>query len=227
MDFKDISSEIASISHNYAIHKLPPWLLRLQEQIQQLLHKLREFLDSLFRHRAVGPGNNLTMSTLMQYGVYVAGGLAFLGICYYLWRRASVHQEVVAATKRGAASVDKILDSTGYRAQAEKLASAGEFKGACRALYLCLLQRMHEEKVAVFAPAKTNYEYRYILQAYPHLQTSFMQMADIVEQSWFGNKEAGGDDFTQCRDILSQAGTEVERIGAEKAKAAARAEAEL
>ena len=157
------------------------------------------------------------MSVLLQYSVYLLGAIALLAICYLLWKRVAAGRQEKSATKRGAASVDKILDSQGYRQEAERLAGSGDYKGACRALYLCLLQNMHEKTVAVFAPAKTNFEYRYVLAAYPPLQSGFTQLIEIVENVWFGNKNAEQDDYTRCLQILAETEPEVERIGAANA----------
>lgn len=217
MEYKDVSPDIASVSQGYASHKFPSWWLRLQDLLQQFLLWLQDWLNAIFHQRGPGVGDNRSLSMLLQYGLYFAGAIALGVICYLLWRRAALRKETLSSTRRGAAAIDKILDSKGYRSDAERLAGLGDFKGACRALYLCLLQQMHEQQVATFAPAKTNYEYRYLLLSFPQLKSGFIQLAEIVEQIWFGNKPALTDDYAQCLHILAQASSEVERISAERA----------
>ncbi len=217
MEFKDASPEISAVAQHYSGHKLPPIVLRLQDLLLQFLQWVQEWLNKIFRHHTAGPSDNKSMSILLQYAVYFLGAIALLAICYLLWKRVSSSREEQAATKRGAVSVDKILDSQGYRQEAGRLASARDYKGACRALYLCFLQNMHEKTVAVFAPAKTNFEYRYLLAAYPPLQSGFTQLIEIVENVWFGNKNAEEDDYTRCLQILAETEPEVERIGAANA----------
>lgn len=219
MEFKDHSLEIEAVSKNYISHDFPPWLLRLQELTQQMLQFLQELLERLLRNRASsGPADSHSLSTLLQYALYLAGIIAFVLICYLLLKRAAQAREETAEARRGAASIEKILDSQGYRKEAEKLALAADFRGACRALYLSLLQDMHEKSVAAFAPAKTNYEYRYLLAGFPQLQSSFMQLAEIIEQVWFGNKNAGMDDYTECLNLLASASQEVQSISANSEK---------
>lgn len=214
MEFKDHSAEIAAVSQNYAGHKLPLWLTRMQELVQQILQSLQEFLNTLFQMRSNGGiGDNRSLSTLLQFGLYLAGFVAFLAILYLLWKRVTLARTQAVANTRGAASIEKILGSQGYRQEAEKSALAGDFKGACRNIYLCLLQDMHERSVAAFAPTKTNYEYRYLLGQYPGLQSAFMKLAEIVESVWFGNKRAETSDYNECLGILAQALTESEKIG--------------
>lgn len=217
MEFKDHSSQIAEVSKNYLHHETPGWLVRWQELLQQLQQWWYELWERIFNSQhGSGPTDSRGFSTLLQYGLYVAGLIAFVGICYLLWRRVLRLNEEKISTTRGASSMEKILDSEGYRQEAERLASAENYKGACRALYLCLLQYMHEKTVAVFAPAKTNYEYRYLLLSYPTLQSSFMELAEIVEVVWFGNKTAERSDYAECLEILSIAREEIERIYAER-----------
>lgn len=224
MAYRDISAEIEAISRGYVSHPLPHWVLRAQEILQQWWQSVQEWLNHLFQHKAIGPANNTQFSTLLQYALYLAGALAFIAICVLLARKASLRRQQLASKRRGAASIDKILDSQGYRKDAERLAATGDFKGACRALYLSLLQQMHEKKVAIFAPAKTNYEYRYLLISFPKLQSNFIEIADIVEQIWFGNKQAAREDFSQCRRLLATAEKEVESVAAARAKLNAEAE---
>jgi hypothetical protein len=221
MEFRDISAEIASVSANYASHKLPVWWLRLQEILRQLCQWLQDFLNKIFHHHGPGPADSSSLSTLLQYGLYLAGALSFLTICFLLFRRAARQARRLAAQKRGAASVEAILDAGGYAEEAERLAVQGDFKGACRAIYLSLLQNLHEKKVAIFAPAKTNYEYRYLLVSYPQLSSLFASLAEIVEQVWFGNKQAFADDYAQCKKILAEAAVQAESIAAQKARAGA------
>ncbi len=218
MDFKDISPQIESIAENYKSQKLPDWILRIQELIQQLLQWLQEFLENLFHVRHPGPSDSRSLSLLIQYGIYFAGIVALAAGLFFLLKYAARKKHEAAGGKRGAEKVERILSSQGYRTEATSLATSSNFRGACRSLYLCLLQQMHEKSVAVFAPAKTNYEYRYILSAYPLLQSTFVSIAEIVEEVWFGNREAENSDYTSCLELLDRAGLELDKIQSEKAR---------
>ncbi len=222
MEFKDVSPEIASVAQNYSGPKLPSWILKGQDLLLQFWQWLQEWLNALLRHKSPGDTDSSSFSTFMQFGLYAIGVAAVLTILYLLWRRVARNRESKIATTRGAASVDKILDSRGYRLEAEKMSSVGDFKGACRAVYLCLLQNMHEKSVAAFSPAKTNYEYRYLLAAYPNLLNDFMQIANIVEFVWFGNKQAETDDYSRCLTLLHATDAELEKLAAAASEKAAR-----
>lgn len=224
MEFKDASPDIAAISQNYSYQPSPSWLIRFQEAVREILQALEQLLNSLFQIKSPGGADSRAVSSAMMYAVYLAGALALIAILYYFWKRARQASEAEASTKRGASAVEKILDSQGYRNESARHAGTGDYKSACRYLYLCFLQLMHEKNVTAFAPAKTNYEYRYILSAYPSLQSGFKDLAETVELVWFGNKTADNSDLEQCKKILERLEPEIDRISAEKARLTAAAE---
>lgn len=227
MEFKDASSDIAEISKDYQFDPAPNWLVRIQELIQQALLALQQFLDSLFQTRHSAASDSRSLSTFMQLALCLAGAIALVFIIYFLWKRVKQVAEEKISSKRGASAIEKILDSAGYRQEAETLAQDGNYRSACRALYLCLLQLMHEKNVTPFAPAKTNYEYRYLLASYGKVQEGFKKLAEIVELVWFGNKEANRIDYEECIAILLSLEPEIEKISAEKARLAAEAAASV
>ncbi len=216
MSHRDVSAELAAIAPSYKSEPVPDWMIRVQELIQQLLQAAQDLLENFFRLRPHSGANNSAVSTVIQYIVYLLGAVAVIAILYVLWRKAQDKTEKLAATRRGAAAVEKILDSSGYKAEAANYAKTRDFKSACRSIYLCFLQNMHEKSVVVFAPAKTNFEYRYLLVSYPALQKEFINLADIVEHVWFGNRQAEEDDYTACLNLLAQADSEVDRISQAK-----------
>lgn len=213
MAYKDISAEIAEIARNYQIPKAPNWLHRLQELAQQIAQWLQELLELIFKHRGPGHSDTRGISTFLQYLLYFAGAAALLIIVYLLLKRFLERKKEEDAKKsKASVSIEQILDSQGYAAEAEKLAAEGNFRGACRALYLSLLQVLHENSVAKFAPAKTNYEYRYLLAKHEELLSNFIPFAELVEEMWFGQKKADTNDYESCRQYLGKASMEAQRI---------------
>ena len=216
MGFKDISADITEVARHYKSQDLPPLVVKVQEILQQILQAIQEFWYNLFNLKSPGASNSTAFSNAIQYLMYVLGAAALIALIYVLWRRVAQKQQEVASTRRGAAAMEKILDAAGYRLEAEAFARANDFKSACRSLYLCLLQYMHEKSVVVFAPAKTNYEYKYLLAEFSELQSVFVRFADIVEHTWFGNRQAESVDYQQCIELLSTAEGNVNRIAAER-----------
>lgn len=186
------------------------------DAVSRLLRAILQFIrDLLTPHGSALDSRGL--SNLLQVGIYIVTGIALIWLCVLLYRRARTARTTTAQSTRGATMVEELLDSEGWRKQAEKLAAAGDYKGACRALYLSLLQRLHENEIAVFAPAKTNYEYMYSLAKYPDIQAPFRELAERVEVIWFGNKDALSEDYVLSKEQLDAMDADIKRVGALKA----------
>lgn len=213
---RDISKEIAEVASNYSFTKPPDWLENLLRKAGNLWRAFWEW----FRDQLVFSSGNLDssgISDFMRNLIYVVAAAGIVWLVYVLWNRARTKGGGAHDGTRGASVVEELLDADGWQRQADTLAASGDYKGACRALYLSLLQRLHENGIAVFAPAKTNYEYAYTLGKYPSIQAAFKELADRVEVIWFGNKEATTDDYTASKAQLVEMAPEIQRIGAAQA----------
>lgn len=207
---KDITPEIEAIASGYEYHKPPDFLVRLGELLAQLNQWLISFLQSL-RINVPGALDSRSVSGVMQMTIFIAGACGIVIVFWLMWRRASANGENKNNTRRGASAVEEILDASGLKMEAGKLAKRGEFRQACRSLYLALLQCLHEGGIAAFSPAKTNYEYRYLLSNHPRLKQNLIAMADRVEPIWFGGTDAILDDYNACLSILSSVENEIAR----------------
>lgn len=222
MPYPDISNELTSLADKYHYHKPPDMVVHFQELMRQLLQWLWAWLDSLSL-RVPGGTDSRPLSSLMMAIVCLAGLLATVAIIYVVTNRIKRTASEEKAKSKGLVSVEKILNSAELKEEAAQLASRREFKAACRSLYLSLLQLLHEKEIAVFAPAKTNYEYFYLLNAHKDLQKGFRSLAETVELVWFGTKSAEKEDFETCNGALQQLEDEVKRIHEHKQLARAAA----
>jgi Domain of unknown function (DUF4129) len=196
VEFKDISKPLAEVASQYHFHQPAPALLTLREYLAKLLRWLNELWHNLFNHGGSSLDSK-SISLVMQILIVVAFVVAVGAAVYHLLKHIRSQSAEKLQTIRGATAIEVIESAAGWKAQAEKLAGSRDYRGACRALYLSLLQTLDENKIAPFAPTKTNYEYSYALAPYPQLQHEFRQLADLVEVVWFGNKEADADDYTR------------------------------
>ena|ERR1700679_618668 len=62
------------------------------------------------------------------------------------------------------------------------------------------LHLLDERNIMAFSATKTNYEYFYALKRMAKVAESFHNLVDLVEHIWFGDKEATGEDYKQCRE---------------------------
>lgn len=197
MKYSDASPAIAEIAKNYQYPKHPEAVGNLQDLISQLLQALMDWLHSL-NMTVPQTTDSRGISISLQYSLYGLGVIGAVILIYVLFRHVKTRQKALASKKRGALDVEQELNASGWKEEADKLARTGEYRGACRALYLSLLQALDENKIAIFAPAKTNYEYRYLLAKHPEIRDGFASVADVVELVWFGNKTAGQEDYKAC-----------------------------
>jgi hypothetical protein len=87
-------------------------------------------------------------------------------------------------------------------AQAEKKASAGDYRSALRDLYLALLYELDQRRIISFKPAKTNGEYLVeIRRSAASLEASFRPMADLFDYKWYGLEPCGKEDYLQGREF--------------------------
>jgi hypothetical protein len=201
MEPRDVSKQIAEIAQNYFFAKQPEFVRSALEWLAKGLRWIADFLHELFRtdHNSV---DSQAMSSAMQVAVWVIGIAGVLVMIWALVHRARNFNKDTQLKTVGAVEVEELQDANGWKRQAERLATQNDYKGACRALYLSLLQCMHERGVAEFAPARTNYEYSYTLARYPEVQKDFRRMAERVERIWFGNREASGSDYGEAMSDL-------------------------
>jgi hypothetical protein len=212
---RDVTNEIAEVAKHYHFSKTPSIVEDLIKQFWQIVRALLEWWNSLTGPHASALDSR-NVSTLLQVVIYVATGCAMVALVVLLYRRARTAGGDKKRTTKGASAVEEILDARGWRTQAEKLAGTGDYKGACRAVYLCLLQSLHENEIARFAPAKTNYEYSYTLAKYPDIQTPFRDLAERVELIWFGNKQASREDYDVSIRQLDGLSGDIKRVAALK-----------
>lgn len=215
MVYRDVSSEIQQVAASYHYQKPPALVESIRDLLLQLLRMFLQILHDLFQHNG-GTSDARSLSFLIQFAVYFCGVLAIIALAYLLFKRIRTVTRVKRSTVRGAIEVEELLDASGWKTQADRLAAAQQYKPACRAVYLSLLQDMHEHHIADFAPAKTNYEYAYSLAKYPRIQSDFRQLSALVETIWFGNKEASRDDYDASVGILQGLHRSIEQSAADK-----------
>lgn len=197
----DISRQLEEVARSYQYHKPPDVLLVLQEKLAAALRWLYDLLAS-FNILVPGLADTRAVGDLMQLIVYAAGAAAVLLVIAVAWSRLGQLQSQSALARQGKLSFETVLDAAGWMGEAGLLAERGDYRSACRALYMSMLKLLDERGIAPFAPARTNYEYAYMLSAHPHLQPPFRRLVDRVESVWFGGCQADRSMFSECRELL-------------------------
>jgi hypothetical protein len=211
----DISKELAEVGRSYYFAEQPGFVRDLMQWAAKVVRSIVEFFREIFRHDQ-GAMDSHGMSFLLQVAIWAVGIVGVGLLAWALIYRARHYKKLIAQQVRGAADVEELHDSAGWKRQAEALAQQEDYKGACRAVYLSLLQDLHERGVAEFAPARTNYEYSYALSRHPQIQQRFRVVADRVELIWFGDRDATGDDYQSALRDLCEMDSEMQMIESQR-----------
>lgn len=209
MTYRDINEELLSVSSAYKYHKPPELFVNVQELMQKLSQWFLEWWYKLFRVQEQGATNSRSMSDLLQLLIISAAILAAFIIGYVIYKRVSVQKSSVLAKRKGASAIEEILSWEGYERESTAQAALGEYRNASRSLYLSCLQLLDYKQIAAFAPAKTNYEYLYMLVKHQSVCEGFRSLSGRIEKIWFGQDSALEEDYLFCREVFSRLKSEL------------------
>jgi hypothetical protein len=87
--------------------------------------------------------------------------------------------------------------------QARDLQQQGNYGAASRALYMAMLQRLHDVKLVLHNPSRSDGEYLGLTQ---HLSQpgSYQTLIQTHEQTCFGNTEITEDAYLQCQQAYQE-----------------------
>jgi hypothetical protein len=89
--------------------------------------------------------------------------------------------------------------------RSQKLYRQGNYREACRCLYLAILQHLHDTKILLHQPSRTDAEYLQLLRS--SSQTSIQPYETLMathEQLCFGNGEMSPENYEQCRQAYRE-----------------------
>jgi hypothetical protein len=85
-----------------------------------------------------------------------------------------------------------------WEQRSSQLAAKGEYREACRSLYMAMLQRLHEATVAPQQPSRTDGEYLQILRQIPRWQT-YQVLLQTHERLCFNDDILSSTVFEHCQ----------------------------
>ncbi len=217
MDYKDVKPQLEKLAGEFQYKDPPDFLVQLQELSSYILRAIADFLRQ-FRIILPGSADTSAVGNLMQIVIVVVGVICLAAVLFVTFSKMKLLKEQAQLAKRGALSLEEMLDSNGWQERAATMAQQKNFGEACRALYLSIIYRLDESKILPFSPTRSNYEYWYALSGKEGLQRGFRRLSDMVEIMWFGDHEASEDDFIYCQRLFTTLESET-KIWQEKAEA--------
>ncbi len=127
----------------------PDWLTRALDRASALAERFIELLARL----AGGPDG---AGTGINWGFLIAVGLVLAALVIVVWRIGLPRWRRRSAA--GAVEADPTVQPTDYRARAESLAVAGDWRGAVRDRFRALVRELETRTVLDVRPARTALE---------------------------------------------------------------------
>jgi hypothetical protein len=87
--------------------------------------------------------------------------------------------------------------------KARDLQQQGNYRAASRALYMAMLQRLHDTKLILNHPSRSDGEYLGLTQQLPQPE-SYQTLIQTHEQVCFGNIEITEDAYLQCQQAYQE-----------------------
>lgn len=144
--------------------------------------------------------------------------ILLVGAAWLLVRAARVPGVASAATDPGVRyGTETRWDAEVWLAEAERLAAAGDHRGALRCRHQAMLARMVDARLVDEAPGRTADEYRRLLEdRRPELRAWLVELTERFERVWYGGEPVGPghlDAFSEaCRTVESAAARPGERV---------------
>lgn len=185
-----------------------------QGALERIIEDLLEWLRSLFpTGTRMSPGGSPRVS---KWTLVLVGALCLAVLAYVAWRLWGGRRVGVKSAKREARVVlgerlEADQTASDLLDDAERLARAGELRGAIRKAYVALLCELGDRGVVRLAQHKTNRDYLDAVRraARPRLYTEMLPLTSDFELHWYGLRAASDADWqrfkTRCRTALKEA----------------------
>ena len=141
---------------------------------------------------------------------WIAAIALLLWLAWYVWRRLEPYlMELRTRHTVGRITTSKTSEMPleAWLKRSQTYFHQGNYREACRCLYMATLQLLHERAIARHQPSRTDREYLQLVQQLPQSQ-SYRTLITTHEQLCFSNREILAETFERCqqayRDIARQ-----------------------
>jgi Domain of unknown function (DUF4129) len=215
--FRDLHTSIADVSQHYHFQEMPGVVSNLQEWISNAIRWLADLLARLFSLSPMASDTRV-FGDVMKHLWYIVGFLCALALILVIAKRTWDTLKGSAGKAGTVEGVTRIMTGSDWKKEADKLAEQSNWRLSCRALYMATLRTFDEAGVLSFGPSRTNYEYWYALKKEKEIQKHFRELADFIDESWFGNRTVAQADYKKCSTLLTDIEQEISKRPAIAAK---------
>lgn len=180
---------------------------------QKIMRHVKQWINDLFPSPNLpenSGGGFQSLSFILQIALYalIAGAIGFLGyrfapllIKQFKTRKNQERNERVILGERLSAEESSVslLD------QAERLARAGDLRGAIRKGYIAVLCELNDRKIIRLAQHKTNRDYLRDVRSKSEIHRNLSDLTASFERHWYGFDDAGKEDWENFRQNYEKA----------------------
>ncbi|MDT7604976.1 MAG: hypothetical protein QOF61_2973 [Acidobacteriota bacterium] len=181
-------------------------IARLWDWIKSLLEKL------LPRTSPMSPGASSALSVVARLFVYALAValIAFVAWRYgpMMWSNLSTRRKKTREREARIVLGERLApDETAADliAEAERLARAGDLRGAIRKAYIAVLCELGDRKLIRLAQHKTNRDYLLSVREHAELYGALRPLTNSFERHWYGFAPATDADWNEYRGLCQQA----------------------
>jgi hypothetical protein len=189
----------------------------LQRIIEQIFEWIRDIFRAIFPDTGpIRPGTNPRFSQVAQIIVLALCLLVLAYVGWRFWSRRAQGTKTLKLKRKARVVLGERLDADQTAADlldaAERLARAGDLRGAIRKAYIAILCELGDRGVIRLEQHKTNRDYlQAVRRAAPQsLYTEMLPLTFNFELHWYGLQDASETDWTdfrsRCRQAIKQSG---------------------
>ncbi len=184
-------------------------------QLSQLQQQVGEWLEyQSYRFERVLPEWNPDwqlspwLASLLQFLFWLVVVVFVTGVIWRLWLVFSPYIYSRLASGNGIGvrinTLSQDLSVTSWWERSQVFYRQGNYREACRCIYLAILQHLHDQKIIIHQPSRTDAEYLQLLRL---SQTAIQPYETVItthEQLCFGNTEMLPENYQQCQQAYRE-----------------------
>jgi hypothetical protein len=183
----------------------------LSWQVQQVQQRVSEWLELQFARNLPDLPNVPDWSIprgLLDAAFWLIVITATLWLGWQAWRGLSAYLtplslQQMQALNRQAAPEAQERSIAQWLKQVQEFQQRGNYREACRSLYMAMLQRLHETKLVTHQLSRTDGEYWQALQRSPQSQ-AYQTLIDTHEQLCFSDTAISAEAFGHCQQAYRE-----------------------
>lgn len=149
------------------------------------------------------------LANLLNFLFWLVLALLVAGVIWRLWREFNpyIYSWLAGANNLAGFRVKNSspdLSVALWWERSQELYRQGNYREACRCLYLAILQHLHDTSVAIHKPSRTDGEYLQLLQLSATAMQPYETLITTHEQLCFGNAEILPENYQQCQQAYRE-----------------------